>query len=67
MSPKLDDELVGALLDAPPSMCKRWRRCRYLELADLLRDNWDGPIEQHELVELTFACEVRPLLSIRAA
>ena len=39
----------------------------HLELADLLRANWDGPIEKHELVELTFACEVRPLLSIRAA
>ena len=39
----------------------------HFELADLLRANWDGPIEKHELVELTFACEVRPLLSIRAA
>ena len=39
----------------------------HLELADLLRANWDGPIEKHKLVELTFACEVRPLLSIRAA
>ncbi len=39
----------------------------HLELAGLLRANSDGPIEKHELVELTFACEVRPLLSIRAA
>ena len=39
----------------------------HFELADLLRANWEGPIEKHELVELTFACEVRPLLSIRAA
>ena len=39
----------------------------HFELAGLLRDNWDRPIVERELVQLTFACEVRPLLSIRAA
>jgi hypothetical protein len=39
----------------------------HFELADLLRANWEGPIDETALVELTFACEVRPLLSIRAA
>ena len=38
-----------------------------LKLAGLLRDNWDGSIAERELVELTFACVVRPLVSIRAA
>ena len=38
-----------------------------LELAGLLRDNWDGSIDESTLVRLTFACVVRPLLSIRAA
>ncbi len=39
----------------------------HFELADLLRANWKGPIDETTLIELTFACEVRPLLSIRAA
>ncbi len=39
----------------------------HFELADLLRANWDGPIDETTLVALTFACEVRPLLSIRSA
>ena len=39
----------------------------HLELAGLLRDTWDGSIAERELVELTFACVVRPLVSIRAA
>ena len=39
----------------------------HFELADLLRANWEGPIDETTLIELTFACEVRPLLSIRAA
>jgi hypothetical protein len=38
-----------------------------LLLAGLLRDNWDGSIDESTLVRLTFACVVRPLLSIRAA
>jgi hypothetical protein len=38
-----------------------------LKLAGLLRDNWDGSIDESTLVRLTFACVVRPLLSIRAA
>ena len=36
-----------------------------LELAGLLRDNWDGSIDESTLVRLTFACVVRPLVSIR--
>ena len=39
----------------------------HFELAALLRANSDGPIAERVLVELTFACVVRPLLSIRAA
>ena len=39
----------------------------HFELAGLLRDNWDGSIDESTLVRLTFACVVRPLLSIRAA
>ena len=39
----------------------------HLELAGLLRDNWDGSIAERELVKLTFACVVRPLVLIRAA
>jgi hypothetical protein len=40
---------------------------RHFELAALLRANSDGPIAERVLVGLTFACVVRPLLSIRAA
>ncbi len=40
---------------------------RHFVLAGLLRDNWDGSIDESTLVRLTFACVVRPLLSIRAA
>ena len=40
---------------------------RHLDLAGLLRANSNGPIDERELVGLTFACEVRPLVSIRAA
>jgi hypothetical protein len=39
----------------------------HLDLAGLLRANSNGPIDERELVGLTFACEVRPLVSIRAA
>ena len=39
----------------------------HFELAGLLRDNWDGSIDESTLVGLTFACVVRPLVSIRAA
>ena len=39
----------------------------HFELAGLLRDNWDGSIDESTLIELTFACMVWPLLSIRAA
>ena len=40
---------------------------RHFVLAGLLRANWDGSMDERELVGLTFACVVRPLLSIRAA
>ena len=33
---------------------------RHFELGDLLRHNWPRPINQGELIELVFACEVRP-------
>ena len=39
----------------------------HLELARLLRANSNGSIDERELVGLTFACVVRPLVSIRAA
>ena len=34
----------------------------HLDLAGLLRANSNGPIDEHELVGLTFACVVRPLV-----
>jgi hypothetical protein len=37
----------------------------HIELAGLLRNNSDGPIDERKLVELTFVCEVRPCVSIR--
>ena len=41
--------------------------CPHFELANLLRANSDGPIDETTLIQNTFACEVRPLWSIRAA
>ena len=61
-------------VDGPVERAQKQLKCAlmldldpHMELVELLRNNWDGPIEQARLIDLTFACVVRPLVSIRAA
>ena len=61
-------------VDKPVERAQKQLKCAlmldldpHMELAGLLRINWDGPIDAATLIDLTFACVVRPLVSIRAA
>ena len=61
-------------VDGPVERAQKQLKCAlmldldpHMELAGLLRINWDGPIDERKLVELTFVCEVRHRVSIRAA
>ena len=61
-------------VDKPVERAQKQLKCAlmldldpHIELAGLLRNNSDGPIDARKLVELTFACVVRPRVSIRAA